>query len=134
HPTYGLSVVGFVDDTTDSIAKSVMPQWGTLVDLDDAVRSSGADVLLVADGDFSEHRLYDTIRTPACQPCDLLVVPRLSHFHTQAGRADHIGSIPVMRIRTPSLRGPAWAVKRVFDITIAGALLLMLLPVLGVCA
>ena len=44
--------------------------------------------------------------------CDLLVVPRLHDFSTQAGLPDHIGAIPVMRIRRPTLSGPKWWLKR----------------------
>ncbi|NMH91924.1 sugar transferase [Pseudonocardia bannensis] len=134
HPRYGLAVAGFVDDGSDCIAAAVVPQLGGLSDLDAVVRRTGADVLLVADGDFSERALLDVVRTPACRPCDLLVVPRLHYFHTQTGMADHIGSIPVMRIRTPSLRGPARLVKRGFDIAVAGVALLVAAPLLAVCA
>ena len=70
-------------------------------------RGPGVQVIVVSEGDFAETRLVELVRRPPCRPCDLLVVPRLHHFHTQTGLADHIGSIPVMRIRTPSLRGPA---------------------------
>jgi exopolysaccharide biosynthesis polyprenyl glycosylphosphotransferase len=91
-------------------------------------------VLLVAHGDLAEAELLDAVRTQTCAPCALLVVPRLHHFHTQTGLPDHIGSIPIMRIRTPSLRGPAQVVKRCFDVLVAGSALLMVLPVLGMCA
>ena len=50
--------------------------------------------------------LLDVVRGTHAIRCDLLVVPRLHHFPTQTGRGDHIGSIPVMRIRTPNLQGP----------------------------
>ncbi len=60
------------------------------------------------------------MRTPACLPCDVLVVPRMHHFHTQTGLPDHIGSIPIMRIKTPRLRGLARAAKRCFDVLMAG--------------
>ena len=137
HHRYGLSPVGFVDDGTDgseSLAEVVMPRLGSLVDLDRVVRETGADVLLVADGRFSERDLLEAVRTRSCEPCDLLVVPRMHHFHTQTGLADHIGSIPVMRIRTPNLRGVTWFVKRAFDIVVAGLLLLLVSPLLAVCA
>ena len=134
HPRYGLAVVGFVDDGGSREAESVVPRVGGLADLDVAVRETGADVLLVTDGDFSERELLDVVRTPTCAPCDLLVVPRLHYFHTQTGQADHIGSIPVMRIRTPNLAGPAWAIKRSFDALGATALLVLLAPVIAVCA
>ncbi|MCA1672214.1 MAG: sugar transferase [Actinobacteria bacterium] len=134
HPCYGLSVVGFVDDRSDCIAEPVTPQLGSLTDLEQVVRTTGADVLLIVDGDFSERDLLDVVRAPECLPCDLLVVPRMHHFHTQTGLADHIGSIPVMRISAPNLSGPAWWIKRAFDILVSGVLLILVLPVIAVCA
>lgn len=134
HPQYGLSVTGFVDGEGDSIATGVSRRLGDLSELDGIVRSQHADVLLVADGDFSERALLDAVRMPSCLPADLLIVPRMHHFHTQTGRADHIGSIPVMRIRTPALRGPSRLVKRLFDIVIAGSALLLVSPVLAIAA
>jgi exopolysaccharide biosynthesis polyprenyl glycosylphosphotransferase len=134
YPRYGLEPVGFVDDGSNFVAQAVLPQLGGLADLDDSVRRSDADVVLVADGDFSERKLLDAVRAPAASRADLLVVPRLHHFATQTGSGDHIGSIPVARIRTPNLHGPAWAVKRAFDIVIAGALLVLTAPVIAICA
>ncbi|WFG46846.1 sugar transferase [Pseudonocardia alni] len=134
HKRYGLTVVGYVDDGTDCLAAGTMPRLGRLVDLDRAVARTRADVVLIADGDFSERRLLDLVRGPSCSPCDLLVVPRMHHFHTQTGIADHIGSIPVMRIRTPNLRGPARVVKRAFDVVVAATLLLITAPLTAACA
>ncbi len=134
HPRYGLSVVGFVDDGTDCVAEAVAPQLGTLDDMDAAIRSHSAGVLLIADGDFAERKLLDIVRSPVAQRCDLLMVPRLHHFAVQTGLGDHIGSIPVCRVRTPNLRGPAHMVKRAFDVAVAGIALLLLAPVMAVCA
>ena len=127
----GSLVVGFVDDGTDCVAEAVVPHLGHLNELDRVVGETGADVLLVADGDFSERYLLDAVRTPACLPCDLLVVPRMHHFAPQTGPGDHIGSIPVMRIRTPNLQGPAWLIKRAFDIVAAALLLVLAAPVIA---
>ena len=134
HPRYGLSVVGFVDDGPDCVAGAFTPQLGGLTDLDAAIAAHRADVLLIADGDFAERMLLDVVRTPAASRCDLLVVPRMHHFAMQTGHGDHIGSIPVYRIRTPNLRGPARLLKRAFDVLMAGTALLLVSPVLGVCA
>jgi exopolysaccharide biosynthesis polyprenyl glycosylphosphotransferase len=130
HPMYGHKVVGFVDDGDDFPAEKYLPRLGRLDDLDIAVATTGATVLLVADGNFEERALIDAVRTEECQSADLLVVPRMHHFHTQTGLADHIGSIPVMRIRNPNLYGPARLVKRAFDIAVAVAASIILSPVL----
>ena len=134
HPRYGLSVVGYVDDGDDGVARSMVPHLGTLADLDRVVRIHDADVLLVTDGEFAEVDVHDAVRTEHAVACDLLVVPRLHHFHTQTGRADHIGSIPVMRIRTPNLVGPGRRIKRAFDVAVSGLALFLMAPALGLIA
>ncbi|MGH3827377.1 MAG: sugar transferase [Pseudonocardiaceae bacterium] len=134
YPRYGLTVVGFVEDGVDSAASGMTQRLGSMFDLDSVVHDIGADVLLVADGELSERMLLDAVRTPSCLRCDLLIVPRMHHFHTQTGMADHIGSIPVMRIQTPNLAGLARLVKRVFDILAAGLSLVVLAPLLALCA
>lgn len=134
HREYGLVAVGFVDDSTSCPAGELLPRLGRLADLDMALITSGADTILVADGDFDERVLIDAVRTKVGITAELLVVPRLHHFHTLTGTADHIGSIPIMRIRNPNLHGPARIGKRVFDILSSGAALVVLSPVLAVAA
>ncbi|WP_448611159.1 sugar transferase [Geodermatophilus sp. URMC 60] len=133
HPRYGLVVVGYVDDGSAGEAEGVVPHLGRVHDLEAVVRQTSADVLLVTEGDIPERILLDAVRTPGCSDCDLLIVPRLHYFHTQAGMADHIGSIPIMRIRTPNLAGPAWAIKRGFDIVVSSLLLILTAPLMALC-
>jgi exopolysaccharide biosynthesis polyprenyl glycosylphosphotransferase len=130
NPMYGLEVDGFVDDGDYFRAEEYVPRLGRLADLELAVAATGADTLLVTDGDFDESALIEAVRTRGCQSADLLVVPRMHQFHTMTGLADHIGSIPVMRIRNPNLRGPSWLIKRWFDIAVAVTASVALLPVL----
>jgi exopolysaccharide biosynthesis polyprenyl glycosylphosphotransferase len=134
HPEYGHKVDGFVDDGDDFPAEEYVARLGRLADLDIAVEATNACTLLVADGKFEERALMDAVRTEECQSTELLVVPRMHHFHTQTGMADHIGSIPIMRIRNPNLRGPARLAKRVFDIAVAVTTSIVLMPVLVAAA
>lgn len=134
HREYGLKPVGFVDDELEGPAASCLTRLGGLGDLDAAVTVTHADTLLVADGSFDECSLIEAVRTPACQFAALMVVPRLHYFHTQTGMADHIGSIPIMRIRNPNLHGPARLVKRAFDVVISATALIVLFPVLAAAA
>jgi exopolysaccharide biosynthesis polyprenyl glycosylphosphotransferase len=134
HREYGLIVDGFVDDGDDHDAEEEVPYLGTLRELDAAVRLTRADVLLIADGNFQERALLDAVRTSVCRRADLLIVPRMHHFHTLTGQADHIGSIPVMRIRNPKLRGPARLIKRMFDIMIALTAAVIVLPLMVAAA
>jgi exopolysaccharide biosynthesis polyprenyl glycosylphosphotransferase len=130
HPAYGLTVDGFVDDGDYFPAEKHVRRLGRLADLDIAVQTTNACTVLVADGAFEERAVMDAVRTEECQRAELLVVPRMHHFHTQTGMADHIGSIPIMRIRNPNLRGPARLIKRAFDIMFALTALIILSPML----
>ena len=134
HQRYGLSVVGFVDDSEDSAAGKIATRLGNLGALDAVVVRYRADVLLVADSASPERTLIKEVRAPASSKCDLLVVPRMYQFRTESGRSDHIGSIPIMRIGAPRLSGAATVVKRVFDILVSGITLILVSPVLAVCA
>ncbi|WP_374157604.1 sugar transferase [Mycobacterium sp. G7A2] len=134
HREYGIVLRGFVDDGQDCPTDSYLPRLGSLADLDIVVASTGAEILLVADGGFEERTLMDAVRTTACQHTELLLVPRMHHFHTLTGMADHIGSIPIMRIRNPNLKGPARLIKRAFDIVVAATALIVLSPVLALAA
>ena len=134
HREYGIILEGFVDDGDSCAAEAHLPRLGSLGDLDMVVATTGAEMLLVADGSFEERALMDAVRSTACRHTELLVVPRLHYFHTLTGMADHIGSIPIMRIRNPSLRGPARLIKRAFDIAVATTALIVLSPVLAIAA
>jgi exopolysaccharide biosynthesis polyprenyl glycosylphosphotransferase len=129
HHEYGLRIVGFVDDDEQSQVGSV-PRLGSVADLDSAVRAARADSLLMADGVFDESEAMQAVRTNECRNRELMVVPRMHQFHTLTGMADHVGSIPIMRIRNLSLRGPARLVKRLFDIAAASIALIVLSPLL----
>jgi exopolysaccharide biosynthesis polyprenyl glycosylphosphotransferase len=135
NPVYGLSVVGFVDDGVDCPAAAWAPQLGRLDDLDESVVDTGCNVLLIADGNLTEALLPDAVRSAACISCDVLVVPRMHHLHTHTGLPDHIGSIPIMRIRTPPpRRAPARVIKRCFDVVLSSLLLVSVSPLIAVCA
>ena len=134
HQRYGLSVVGFVEDTDDCAAGPVAERLGNISDLDFVVARRRVDVLLVADSATPERTLVEEVRAPASSKCDLLVVPRMHQFRTESGGSDHIGSIPIMRIGQPRLSGPATVVKRVFDVLVAGLTLILVSPILAICA
>jgi exopolysaccharide biosynthesis polyprenyl glycosylphosphotransferase len=132
YPQYGLKVVGYVSDNGPT--PGIEAPWrGNVSKLDEVVAESGADVLLVAEAG-NEQELVDLVREPAAARCDLLVVPRMREFHTQTGLPDHIGAIPIMRIRNPRLYGPMWLLKRGFDVLVSSLALILLSPLLAAIA
>ena len=136
HPQYGLRVAGFIDDeASQHRTRDLMPWIGPVDELETMIVSTHTKVIIIADASAaSEEKLVDLVRRPVAMSCDLLVVPRLFDFSTQGSMPDHIGAIPVMRIRRPTLTGPRWALKRSTDVITAIIALVLLSPLLVICA
>jgi exopolysaccharide biosynthesis polyprenyl glycosylphosphotransferase len=128
----GLVVAGFVDAPGTELTG--VPRLGDFCDLERAVRATGADVLLLADGDLDETEMVRALDDPAIADVDKLIVPRMHVLRTRNGLHDRIGPIPVARITPPRLSGVGAASKRVTDVVVAAAVLLLVSPLLAVCA
>ncbi|GAA2188532.1 sugar transferase [Micromonospora lupini] len=133
YPQYGLRFVGCVDVALGEGVGSV-PLIGTLDDLEKLTDMLECDVLVIADPDCSESVLMDILLRAVNSRSDLWAVPRLWGSRSLGGYPDHIGAIPIVKIGDTKLSGPRWAVKRASDVVFAAVALLVLSPVLLLCA
>ncbi|MFE9653371.1 sugar transferase [Micromonospora sp. NPDC006431] len=133
YPQYGLRFVGCVDAPSRQ-GTGAVPLLGTLDDLEHLTRLLECDVLVIADPDCLESTLMETLLRPRSSRCDLWAVPRLWGSRSQGGYPDHIGAIPIVKIGDTTLSGPRWAVKRASDMLFAAVALILLSPVLLLCA
>ncbi|WP_260726234.1 sugar transferase [Dactylosporangium roseum] len=135
YPQYGLRFAGFVDvETTTHELKESTPLIGLFDDLEEIAKMVDCDVIIIADIDCPESQLLPVARSPLMANYDLWMVPRLRDFASQGGNPDHIGAIPVVRVRRPTLSGPKWFVKRASDIVLSSIALVLLSPILLLCA
>ncbi|MGS2616538.1 sugar transferase [Micromonospora sp. LZ34] len=132
YPQYGLRFVGCVDSKPATSGQ--VPLVGSLDDLEQLVRLLHCDVLILADPAGTESTLMEILRQPRSASCDLWAVPRLWGSRSTAGNPDHIGAIPIVKIGDTTLSGPRWALKRAFDLVFATAALVVLSPVMLLCA
>ncbi|PWU48688.1 polyprenyl glycosylphosphotransferase [Micromonospora sp. S4605] len=133
YPQYGLRFVGCVDVPSRQ-GTGVLPMSGTLDDLEHLIRLVDCDVLVIADPDCPESALMETLLQPRSSSCDLWAVPRLWGSRSHGGYPDHIGAIPIIKIGDISLSGPRWAIKRASDVLFAAVALIVLSPLLLLCA
>ncbi|MBO0868803.1 MAG: sugar transferase, partial [Micromonosporaceae bacterium] len=131
YPQYGLRFAGHVDVAPRTGAP---PLIGTLDHLPETIELTDCDVVIIADPDCAETALMETMRQPGCTGCDLWVIPRLWGSRSLGGWADHVGAIPVVRIGHTTLAGPRAVAKRVFDLLFASLALIVLSPLLLLCA
>lgn len=133
YPQYGLRFVGLVDAPSRQPVAS-LPLIGTLDDLEALTRMMECEVLVIADPEYPESVLMETLLRPASSRCDLWAVPRLWGSRSQGGYPDHVGAIPIVKIGDTTLSGPRWRIKRASDILFAAVALIVLSPVLLLCA
>ena len=136
NPRYGLPWSASSTTATDCVAEAFVPQLGGLADLDDAVlrrrrRRAAHRRRRLRRARAARRRAH---ARPACR-ATCWWCRACTTSPCRPGCGDHIGSIPVMRIRTPNLRGPARVVKRGFDVVVSGvAAGRRWRPVIAVCA
>jgi exopolysaccharide biosynthesis polyprenyl glycosylphosphotransferase len=135
YPQYGLRFAGFVDvDHEPHDVQVALPVVGYLDDLESTLDRIDCEVVVFADVNCPDARLVEIAGSTDLRRCDLWIVPRPREFQADRAIADHIGAIPVVRVRRPGMVGRRWLVKRAFDIVFASAALVVLSPVLLLCA
>jgi exopolysaccharide biosynthesis polyprenyl glycosylphosphotransferase len=133
HPEYGLVPVGFLDEDPRSVAEvggRDVPVLGTIDDLDDTVKSTGVQNLIVAFSSVADERVSRLIQRCQELGVEVSVVPRM--FDTINNRVgyDTVGGLPLMSFTTVNPRGMQFAIKHALDRVLALALLAALAPVI----
>ncbi|MEA2481705.1 MAG: hypothetical protein QOJ07_3627 [Thermoleophilaceae bacterium] len=134
-PELGLRPVGFIDaqpPSTDLVPGRRAPVLGGPSDLAQVVAETGAKHVLLA---FLSSRGSDAKLVPLVRQCDELglevsLVPRLWESINVRVSMEHIGGMPLFRLRTVKPKGWQFAIKHGLDRLTAAILVLLLSPVL----
>ena len=134
-PEYGLSVVGYVADEPDVGATAATGAYfGRIPRLRSSIDEAGAAVVLISDRGFAEDELAAIVRHALWNDCAIFMVPRLHELNHPTGSSEMIGSIPVVRFGHSGRGGVPWKCKRAFDLVASTVALVLLAPVLMLCA
>jgi exopolysaccharide biosynthesis polyprenyl glycosylphosphotransferase len=77
----------------------------------------------------------DIIRTCDRLDCELFIVPRLFELHHRSGRdLEVVWGMPLTRLRRAPFRRVSWRLKRVVDVVVSAAALVVTAPLLAVIA
>ncbi|MGY1640764.1 sugar transferase [Geodermatophilus sp. SYSU D00703] len=134
--TYGLEPVGFVDSDppADELSLLPVPVLGRNERLGRVIREHTIRDVIVAFGAAREEDLVDILRTCDRLDVEVFLVPRLFELHNANRYTDEIWGIPLIRVRRAVFRSPWWTVKRLVDVLVAGIALVVLSPLMAVCA
>ncbi|MGW4893798.1 sugar transferase [Kitasatospora sp. NPDC004240] len=137
---YGMRPVGFLDAAPPLlIGDTDLPVLGGREVLEREVRRHRVHHVVATAGAADESDTAATLRDAARLGCQVWLVPALREFGSldatrRAGGGDHLWGFPCLRVGGPAVRRPGWAAKRALDVTAAGLGLVLLSPVLALCA
>jgi exopolysaccharide biosynthesis polyprenyl glycosylphosphotransferase len=131
----GLRPIGYVDahpPSDDQVTGRRVPVLGSPDELERIVRQTGAEHVVLA---FLSSRGSDARLVPIVRQCDELglevsLVPRLFESINVRVGLEHIGGMPLFRLRTVRPKGWQFAVKHALDRVMAAMLIVLLAPIL----
>jgi len=113
-----------------------LPVLGDIDELDRIVDQYQVRRMIVAFGPARDVELVKVLRSALQHDIEVHIVPRFFDcgIAPEGPDTDDIGGISLYRVRRAALRAPAWMLKRVLDMVIAGACLGVSAPILGLVA
>ena len=133
HPEYGLQVIGALDEVEGT---ERLPVLGPPAMLGRLIRDQKVTRVLLAYGPFRDATVVDAVRTAARHGVDVEMVPRLYDAGSSPDRPEfeQVRGIPLYRLHRAAPHTRSWRAKRVFDVVVAGVMLVLTAPVLAALA
>lgn len=136
HRELGYQAVGFVDDRAggDHIGYRGLPLLGTIRDVGEIAKREHVDQLYVA-LPLDEHaKLLDLMETTSRECIEVKVVPDLLQFIALRARLEDLDGVPIISVNDVPLQGFNSWLKRVIDITLSSAAMLVFAVPFGLIA
>jgi Undecaprenyl-phosphate glucose phosphotransferase len=134
HRELGYQIVGFVDDRAagDHLGYRGLPLLGTLEEAADITAREAVDHLYVALPPEQHMRMLELLDSTSREMVDVKVVPDLLQVIALRARLEDLDGIPIINVNDVPLQGVNSFVKRIIDISISGAALVVLAIPLGI--
>jgi exopolysaccharide biosynthesis polyprenyl glycosylphosphotransferase len=129
HPEYGLDLVGFVDDRPKG-----EHQLGRISDLTRLVDEREIDWVVIADSDAPYDDTLALLRAVRRPDVHLSIVPTYFELFASNATIEDIEGMPVVSLPPMRFSRTVRTLKRSVDVLASGLGLLMLSPLLAVCA
>lgn len=132
-PEYGLVPVGLVSvedpwTGSDNEVESGIPRVGSPESIEQAIRDTGAEAVIIAFSRTQDQLLTRVIRVAHQHGLRVWVVPRMFDVVGQRTRVEHLGGLPLLALPHANPRGWQFTAKHVSDRVLAGIGLLLISP------
>jgi exopolysaccharide biosynthesis polyprenyl glycosylphosphotransferase len=122
------------EDELEGDDETGLPLLGRLRDVASVLQQEHPDELIVSAADLGEEELLNLVEEAHAWGVKVRVAPTTAELLTQRGEYVAGQGVPLFELRPPVFAGLDWAVKRVFDIAVSGAIVLLGLPVWALIA
>jgi len=131
----GLDPIGLVAMSDAGLDRDAeLPLLGSLQDLPEVIRGTGADCVLVASSAVSTDEMRFISKIARRTGTELRVTANLPEVLSTRLSVLPIGGIIALSLRSVRLSGPQALAKRLFDIVVSGTVLLLTLPLFPIIA
>lgn len=132
----GIELVGFLDDDPAKQDKTFhdVPVLGPLDSAQSVVRLEHIDEVLVALPAHAHSRLANLVAVLHSQPVRVRVAPDYFGLAYFGATVENLGGIPLIGLRDPAIDEMQRLAKRLLDLFVAGAAVLIASPVMGLVA
>ena len=128
-------VLGFIGVAPDPASTPEgLPLLGTIDRVESIVRHWQVDELLITLPLHAQTELAQLMQAIQRSPVQVSVIPDYFELAYLYARSDELADIPIIRLKEPVLTPWQRTLKRVFDVTLGTALLILLAPILVVSA
>ena len=133
---WGFEPIGFLDDDPEKLSEQVagLPVLGAIDQLRPLAKEKRIDEGWIALPVRAHERLKDVMVALDREPVRVKVVPDYFSLALVRANAEILDGMPIIGLRDPLIDGFQRLIKRSFDLVIAGLLLLLGLPIMGLIA
>jgi Undecaprenyl-phosphate glucose phosphotransferase len=130
HREFGFQVAGFLDDDPGKANLSFegVPVLGTLDAIDDVMQTRRIDQVWVALPVEAHRKTMRVLHAVAKECVEVRLVPDVLQYATLQAKLEDLDGTPVINLSQVPLQGWATLAKRVLDLAVATAALVVLLP------
>lgn len=130
HTKLGYDVLGFVDTDPPSASAKLSPVIGDVNTLPELIQRLSVDEVIITLEKPEHEMLLNLISKINGQPIEIKILPDMYEAVTGLAKTQHIYGLPLVRINPEFITKFQAFIKRVIDITVSGAGLLMTAPVM----
>lgn len=129
-PAFGFNAIGMVTTAATAVSSAPLPVMGSVGDLREVIRETGAECVFVASSAMSPEEMGHVAKAVRLEGVEVRITATMPEVLASRLTVQPIGGLTALSLRPVRLTGTQVIAKRVFDLACAGVGTLLLSPIL----